>query len=179
MILAEIEAAVREMCDLEERGEYRPFLEADLSAFLFHLFLKNSFCDLGRVHLDTRVIGAQNDNTFFDIVIGEVQPRHDGRPAISPETIIEIKMFPCGFTDQEHRVHFEHILNNDLRKLGSFTAQTATTIEFIFDHVDYLSGIYSGKIRESVIVKKRDSIAPATKLVFARKIAGNWRTSVK
>jgi len=182
MMLETIRGLVNEMCDLEKSGEYTPILEADVAGFLYHLMLARGVCTLKRVHLDTRVIGASDMR--FDLVIGDVRPEEDGRPAVYPEIVIEIKVFPKGFNSPQHRVHFEHIINDDsrknsdLRKLGSLPAEVSR-VEFIFDQADYLSGKYSDKNRTAVIMDKRDEVSPRVQLLFARKIAGDWQILVK
>ncbi|MGC8576285.1 MAG: hypothetical protein ACP5L3_07190 [Caldisericum sp.] len=147
-----------------------------MSGFLYHLIIVRDLCPLNRIHLDTRIIGAQNNNDRFDLVIGDVQQREDGRPAVLPEAIIEIKMFPQGFTNQEHHVHFENILNVDLKKLGPL--QNIMRVEFIYDEVNYLGGQYNEENRRDVIVETRDHGAQGVYLVFARRVNGNWRVSV-
>lgn len=179
MTIEDIKKLVKEMCNLRAQGKYVPILEADLSALLFHLILSRHKAALHRVHLDTRVIGAHNNNDRFDLVIGDMCQRKDKRPAVSPEVIIEIKMFPIGFRDQQHRVHFEHILNDDFRKLGTLQMKTAMKVEFIFDEVNYLGGIYHRENRKGVIVSVRKSTDTRIKIVFARKEAGKWDVTVE
>lgn len=87
-------------------------------------------------------------------------------------------MFPNGFTDQQHRVRFEHILKDDLRKLGSLNRKIIR-VELIFDEVNYLNGQYHGQNRRDVIVATRDQEAQGVNLVFARKINGDWEVSVR
>jgi hypothetical protein len=174
-----VKALVKEMCQLNEHGEYAPILEADLVGFLYHLILRDSLCSPGKIHLDTRIIGSENDNYKFDIVVGEVRRRDDGRPAISPEAIIEVKVFPEGFTDQQHRRRFEHILDNDLRKLGSLRMRPLFRVEFVFDQVDYLAGTYASTNREQVVVGRRNEIAAGVTILFARRTAGSWQVLSK
>lgn len=188
MRIGEIKNLIKEMCNLIGEGKYVPILEADLSGFLYHSIVVKGLCPLSRIHLDTRVIGARNNNQRFDLVIGGVVERQDGRPAISPEAIIEIKMFPIGFQNQQHRRHFKQILERDLPKLRSLQTQAAKRVEFIFDEVNYLGGKYNGQFKdgkykgqtkESIIVAERGKVARGGDIVFARKINENWHVSVK
>lgn len=188
MTIEYIKKLAKEMCDLRRQGKFVPILEADLSGLLFHLMATKRKLPLPTVHLDTRVIGAGNNNQRFDLVIGEVVERQGGSPAVCPQGIIEIKMFPEGFTAQEHSVHFKDILERDLPKFSSLQTQAAMKVEFIFDEVDYLSrkyrgqirdGKYKGKTKESVIVAERNKVARGVNIVFARKINRKWDVWVK
>jgi len=177
MTIGEIENLIRYMCDLRRSSGYIPILEADVSGLLYHLIVVKNLCPLHRIHLDARITGAQNKNKRFDLVIGDVDQAEDGRPAVSPEAIIEIKLFPNGFTSEQHRVHFEHILKGDLRKLGAI--RNIPRVEFIFDEVNYLDGQYRGVNRRDVIIATRDQEAQGVYLIFARKVNGDWDVSVR
>ena len=124
---------------------YEPLLEADVSAWLFHLFLTSSELDPAEVHIDTRVCNADGR---FDVAIGPLKIRVNGRPCVEAHSVIEVKIFPrIGFTDQQHRVHYEHILNDDLRKLGTLKPDIGFYSALIFDGRRYLEGSYKGKNR--------------------------------
>lgn len=170
--IANIEDLVKNMCDLAKEGSYAPILEADVAGFLYHLMIKQGICPINKIHLDTRIIGSQDNNERFDLVIGNIEQQNDKRPAISPEAVIEIKMFPNGFTSQAHRIHFDHILKDDLRKLGNISNTQSETVEFIFDEFNYLGGNYDGQNRKEVIINTRNKISPKTYLIFAIKIKG-------
>ena len=94
---------------------YEMLLEADVCGWLFHLLLTQTEVNPEQIHLDTRVFNADGR---FDIAIGSLHTGPNGRPCIQPQLIVEVKIFPrIGFTDQQHRVHYEHVLNDDLPKL--------------------------------------------------------------
>jgi hypothetical protein len=175
----QIQDLVREMCRCTRSGEYAPLLEADISGFLYHLILRRGLCAPRTIHLDTRIIGSENRNDRFDVVVGNVQQHEDGRPAAYPDAVIEIKMFPEEFTDQQHRVHLKHILDDDLTKLGSLQLKTAMRVELVFDQVDYLGGNYAGRKREEVIVTKRNEVAEGVLLLMARSIRGEWQVYLR
>ena len=174
----QLKTLVEEMCESENRAVYCPILEADLSGFLYHLILSKGICSPARIHLDTRVVESTSKNNRFDVVIGELARRQDDRPAVSPEVVIEIKMFPYGFTDQQHRVHFEHVLNDDLRKLASVKGENLARIEFLFDQVDYLDGTYSGRLRRDVLLARRAETAAGVNFLLAQRKAENWEVVV-
>lgn len=106
---------------------------------------------------------SKNKNEKFDIVIDKVRRRNeDNKRIIEPQVIIEVKVFPIDFTDQQHRVHFKHVINDDLRKLSEVKCDNK--FELLFDERGYLEGKYSGNKRIEVINKDRDEKTPETKI---------------
>ena len=106
---------------------------------------------------------SKNKNEKFDIVIGKVRRRNeDNERIIEPQVIIEVKVFPIDFTDQQHRVHFKHVINDDLRKLSEVKCDNK--FELLFDERGYLKGKYYGNKRIEVINKDRDEKTPETKI---------------
>lgn len=151
---------------------YEPLLEADVSAWLFHLFVTSSELDPTKVHLDTRVYNADGR---FDIAVGPLKIGVSGRPCVEAHSIIEVKIFPrIGFTDQQHRVHYEHILNDDLRKLGTLKLGIGFYSTLIFDGRRYLEGSYKGKNRREYLISRRDEIAPSAHIFIIRPEGSNW-----
>ena len=88
--------------------------------------------------------------------------------SVKAVALVEIKTFPIGFTDQQHRVHFEHVINDDLKKLGSVQTE-AQKIELLFDDVGYLQGMHNSQKRLNVIVKERSKQAPKAHLLVAQR----------
>ncbi len=151
---------------------YEPLLEADISGWLFHLFLTSSELDSTEVHLDTRVCNADGR---FDIAIGPMNIGASERPCVKAHSVIEVKIFPrIGFTDQQHRVHYEHILNDDLRKLGTLKPSTGFYSALIFDGRRYLEGSYKGKNRRKYLINRRDQIAPSAHIFIIHPEGSSW-----
>jgi len=73
MTINEIESLIGYMCGLRRSASYIPILEADVSGLLYHLIIVKGLCPLHRIHLDTRITGAQNKNKRPDLVIGDVE----------------------------------------------------------------------------------------------------------
>jgi hypothetical protein len=140
------------LCWQYNAGEFVPLLEADIAGYLYHILLTQKLIGLEHIHLDSRAMGAER-NQKFDIILAPIEIREDGRPAVKAQVVIEIKSFPRGFTDQQHRVHLEHVLNDDLPKLSR--VPSALKVEVLFDEVSYLKGLYQGMRRVEVIVEKR------------------------
>jgi len=150
---------------------YEPLLEADVSGWLFHLFLISPELNHTEVHLDTRVYDTDGR---FDIAIGPLKIGSKGRPCVEAHSVIELKVFPrVGFTDQQHRVHFEHILNDDLRKLGGLK-QVNFISAVIYDGRNYLDGNYKGISRREYLINRRDQIASLAHIFIIRPEGGEW-----
>ena len=150
-------------------GIFVPILEADVVGYLYHLWILR-FGSASRVHLDTRV--CVNPNKKFDFVIGEVD-YHGKRPCIGkPEFVIEVKSFPSGFTDQQHRVHYFHIIENDIPKLANMKEPSNNRYILLFDEDDYLKGFdtASKTSRISWIMQVRDELDSRIKIVHVKKI---------
>ena len=166
------------MCGMHVQGQFTPILEADICGFLYHLIIVNGLCTLDNIHLETRVQGSHSPNDKFDIAIGAINNPLSRRPVVIPDLVGESKMFPIGFDDQQHNVHFLHVLNDDLRKLGQLNYPGATKLEILYDERDYLRGKCRGVNRDKMIMDTRNTIAPGAHIIFARKIKNNWSVTV-
>lgn len=152
---------------------YEMLLEADVSGWLFHLLLTQPEVNKQQIHLDTRVCKADGR---FDVAIGPLQTIASGRPCINPQLVVEVKIFPrIGFTDQQHRVHYEHILNDDLPKLGRLDSAIELRAVLIVDGRGYLEGTYQGSNRREYLIKKRNEVASGVHVFIIRLIDGNWQ----
>lgn len=152
---------------------YEMILEADVCGWLFHLLLTQPEINPQQIHLDTRVC---NSDGHFDIAIGPLQTTVVERPCIQPELVIEVKIFPrIGFDDQQHRVHYEHVLNDDLPKLGRLDSAIGLRAAFIVDGRGYLNGIYQGHNIREYLVNRRNEIAPGVHLLMMRLNEENWQ----
>jgi hypothetical protein len=147
MKINDIFIVCQKLCQCSNNKSWIPLLEADVVAQLYHVLLLDGYVSLGLIHLDTRVINAGNDK--IDIVLGPVTIRSSPKPFVIPTTSIEVKMFPKAMTAQQHRVHFEHVINDDLRKLAS--VESALKCEIIFDEANYFLGKYEGKNRLNLV----------------------------
>jgi hypothetical protein len=155
---------------------YELLLEADVVGWLFHLLLTQPTIDPKEIHLDTRVCNA-DPGKRFDVAAGALRPRLQGRPCVEPRLVVEVKIFPrIGFTDQQHRVHYEHVLHDDLPKLGSLGPSVECRASLLVDGRGYLDGTYQGRNRRDTVLGTRDEIAPGVHLFLLRhKTDRNWR----
>ena len=150
-------------------GNFVPILEADIVGYLYHLWISN-FGSASRVHIDTRVCASPDRR--FDFVIGEVNYHHK-RPCVGePELVIEVKSFPFGFTDQQHRVHYRHVIEDDIPKLANMKEPTDNRYILLFDEDDYLKRFdtASKTSRISRIMQVRDELDSRIKIVHVKKI---------
>lgn len=158
----DLEFLARHLVDGVQAGHCSPILEADLAGMLFHLFISFVLCYPADIHLDTRIHGQKSG--FYDIAIGDLITRNsDDRAFVAPSTLLELKMFPMSFSDQDLRKHFEILLSNDLPKLARAQTSFDTPIlraEFIFDESGFLFGTYGGKNRLTRILNERDRLDP-------------------
>lgn len=122
-------------------GSFVPILEADVVGYLYHLWVSQHGM-LNKVHLETRLCVSHNPNEKFDFVIGEVE--YSGvRPCIKKlELVIEVKSYPIGFTDPQHRVHWSHVIEDDIPKLARIKEPLTNRYLLLFDEDDYLKGLY-------------------------------------
>lgn len=152
---------------------YEMLLEADVSGWLFHLLLTQPEVNKQQIHLDTRVCNADGR---FDIAIGPLQTIANRRPCINPRLVVEVKIFPrIGFTDQQHRVHYEHILNDDLPKLGRLDSTIELRAALIVDGRGYLGGTYQGYNRHEYLINRRNEGASKVHVFIIGLIDGNWQ----
>lgn len=152
---------------------YETLLEADVSGWLFHLFLMQSEVEPRELHLDTRVLNADGR---FDIAVGPLTTGANGRPCVEARMVAEVKLFPrIGFTDQQHRVHYEHILNDDLRKLGGLDPAVGLRVALIVDGRGYLGGTYQGYNRRDYLINRRNNIAPRVHICIIHAVGEDWQ----
>lgn len=152
---------------------YEMLLESDVCGWLFHLLITQPEVNPQHIHLDTRICNADGR---FDIAIGPIRTVGNKRPCIQPQLVVEIKIFPrIGFTDQQHRVHYEHVLNDDLRKLSGLNPAIELRASLILDGRGYLEGTYHGFNRRDYLINKRDQIAPGTHIFIVRLVDGIWQ----
>ena len=156
-------------CDYNSKA-FLPILEADVAAYLYHLWI-SKFGEAVSLHLDTRVY--QKPKSRYDFVVGKID--YDvGKPCITkPELVAELKAFPYGFTDQQHRVHYFHVINDDLPKLQFIRNPTDSRYEILFDEDDYLRGFDNNTqcSRLDRLVKRRNDLDPKIAIAYLRKSA--------
>ncbi len=161
-----------QLCNECNSKQYDFILEADASGWLFHLFLSDPTINPNQVHLDTRVAGAKGR---YDLAIGPITS-NAARPSISPQLVVEVKIFPTvGFTDQQHRVHYEHVLEDDLRKMGQLSSSIECRAEVLIDGYDYLSGQYSKQNRLQYLIGVRDKVAAGVHIFLITSNNGTWQ----
>lgn len=152
---------------------YEMLLEADVSGWLFHLLVTQPEINPQQIHLDTRIC---NVDGRFDVAIGPLRIGVNERPCIQPQLVVEIKIFPrIGFTSQQHRVHYEHILNDDFPKLGKLNSAIELRMALIVDGQGYLQGIYQGHNRQEYLIKKRNDITPRAHVFILYLTENNWQ----
>lgn len=151
---------------------YEVILEADVSGWLFYLLMMEVEVNPRELHLDTRVCAADGR---YDVAVGPLRTGADGRPCVQPQLVIEVKIFPrLGFTDQQHRVHYEHVLNDDLPKLGRLDPAVAVRAALVVDGRGYLKGTYHGQNRREHLLSVRNRVAPGAHVFMMRLADGGW-----
>lgn len=150
---------------------YLALLEADVSGWLFHLFLIDPTVKAD-VHLDTRVC---NSDGRFDLVVGELQFPETERPCISPQLVVEIKLFPkIGFTGSQNDRHYKEVLERDIPKLGKLKTAIECRATLIVDGCGYLEGPYQTRNRRKQLISHRDKVAPGVHIFIVRLHNDNW-----
>jgi hypothetical protein len=147
-----------------------PILEADVVAYMEHLWI-SQFGEAEKLHLDTRVY--QKLDSRFDFVLGQVDYSAGKTCITRPELVAELKAFPYGFSDQQHRVHYFHVIEDDLPKLQSLTNPGDSRCEILFDEDDYLQG-YDNAAQTSRIerlIKRRAELDARVRIALLRKTA--------
>jgi len=146
------------------KGEFTPILESDVVAYLYHLLISEGV-PASKIHVNSRVVGLKNKK--MDIVIGDI--REDGRRAIRPFMVMEVKAFFRDFEPQQCWRRFTNLIGkgkskSDLEKLRAVSCYLKFML--IVDEQDYLKGRYGDEVRRDVLRKKRDSLAPDVKLLI-------------
>ena len=170
-----IHTIINQLKDIWNQSNYQPLLEADVAGWLFHLFIttSDSIQALENLHLDTRVLNALNSK--FDVVVGKYSYPDNQRACLDPRIVIEIKLFPSeGFNDSQQNVHFLHIINDDLKKLGSLPNTIQCRCSLIVDAAKYLRGKHNRQMRSEVIKTRRNEIAQGVDIYFLKYENTNW-----
>lgn len=153
-------------------GGFEALLEADVSGWLFHFLLARPAITAGKLHLQSRVVGVEG---FIDVAHGQIDCDSQARPAVRPDLALELKLFPrIGFTSQQHRVHFEHVLHDDLQKLGQVKLPACVCAEVLVDGYGYLQGKYSGTNRLAVVTRTRNAVCPGSHILVVELSGGAW-----
>jgi len=146
------------------KGEFIPILESDVVAYLYHLLVSEGV-PASKIHVNSRVVGLRNKK--IDIVIGDIC--EDGRRAIQPFMMMEVKAFFRDFEPQQCWRRFTNLIGkgkskSDLEKLRAVSCYLKFML--IVDERDYLEGRYRDEVRRDVLRKRRDSLAPDVKLLI-------------
>ena len=155
-------------------GDFIPLLEADVVGYLYHI-LVSKLGSAAKIHIDTRI--CIDPNKKFDLVIGRVSSRVE-RPCIEkPELIIEVKFFSSGFTDQQCRIRYLHVIEDDIPKLTNVKEPLDNRYILLFDEENYLQGrdTISGVSRINRIVRVRDERDPRIKIIHVKKVMGGLK----
>jgi len=114
MEISKLTQAADGLCQDLDQGIFVPLLEADIAAYLYHRLVLAEV-PIPTIHLDTRIIGIPQFK--YDLVIGSVKLDSEAeRAAVNyPQLVVQIKLFPqWGFTHQQHRVHYRHVVEDDI-----------------------------------------------------------------
>jgi len=166
----DIRQILESMCRDYNAKMFAPILEADIAAYMYHLWIAQ-FGNAASLHLDTRIY--QKLDSKFDFVVGKLD-YNVGKPCITqPELVAEMKAFPYSFSDQQHRVHYFHVIEDDLPKLQSLKNPVDSRYEILFDEDDYLRGIdmNAKSSRIERLIKRRNEVDSKIILVHFKKTA--------
>ncbi|GHT58284.1 hypothetical protein FACS1894109_12250 [Spirochaetia bacterium] len=179
-----LDAILDELVKSWNDNEYQPLLEADVAGWLFHIMISaKDFYNSKKeeIHLETRV--TNQPQVKPDIVIGEVNQNPEGqRICIDPRVVIEIKLFPSkGFTNSQHFVHLEHVLEDDLPKLKLILEENRKCLcySLIIDGDSYLEkefkkGKYESTTTRWQIINERNNSNKNIVLYFIKFSGNRW-----
>lgn len=165
-----LKQVIENLCQDYDDKTFIPILESDVVAYLYHLWITR-FGEASNLHLDTRVY--EKLDSKFDFVVGKVD-YGAGRPCMTkPELVAELKAFPYGFSDQQHRVHYLHVIKDDLPKLHSLKIPVDSRYEILFDEDDYLQGFDSNTQSPRIdrLIKRRNELDTKITILYLRKTA--------
>jgi len=158
-------------------GDFIPLLEADVVGYLYHL-LVSKIGNAAKIHIDTRI--CIDPNKKFDLVIGRVSPYVE-RPCIEkPGLIIEVKFFSSGFTDQQCRIRYLHVIKDDIPKLTNIKEPLDNRYILLFDENNYLKE-FDTKSRTSIIsqiMRVRNRLDPRIKIIYVKKVGNGLKWSI-
>lgn len=132
-----------------------PILESDVVGYLYYLWISQGGLP-DKIHLETRVCASPNQK--FDFVVGIINDNEE-KPCIKePELVIEVKAFPIGMRGPQHRVHWKHVVEDDIPKLASLRRPVKDRYLLLFDEANYLKGLYRARnmSKMNYIKKVRD-----------------------
>jgi hypothetical protein len=166
-----LQKATQQLKDEWQALGYEILMEADVVGWLFHFLVTQPEVQQ-EVHLDTRVCNAKGR---FDLAIGPIKTRAN-KPCIQPKCVIEVKIFPrIGVTEQQHRVHYKHILDDDLLKLSELDPTIEFCAMLMVDGRGYLEGTYQDNNRKEYLIRRRNQIAPRVHVFIIRLVDGSWQ----
>lgn len=157
------------------KGLFEPLLESDVAGYLYHLWIL-LLGNAREVHLDTRIERSVNKNEKFDLVLGTVK----NNLRVDPRLILEIKCFPLGFKSSQNRVHYKHVLDDDVPKLAKIPKPISLRFVVLFDEANYLKKSLSenGSSKLSNIIRLRDLKDEKIKVIYIENKNGiiDWET---
>ncbi|MEM3713988.1 MAG: hypothetical protein QXF82_03460 [Nitrososphaeria archaeon] len=162
-----IKELLKKLFEDYENNKFSPILEADIVGYLYHLCI-SKIGDAKNIHLDTRICELADKK--FDFVLGEVS-NHGYRPCVKPKLVIEVKSFPIGCSDQQHRVHYYHVIDDDIPKIAKLKEPLNNRYILLFDEDNYLKGFdrKSKSARIDRIIKTRNDTDPKIKVIYVKK----------
>jgi hypothetical protein len=140
----QFEKCMTEMCEAGASRRFAPLLEADVAGYMYFLYASCTGGDASRLHVDTRLYRAP-ENDKFDFVVGRVlvpEELQAGmicvleskgnerdlkvissksflaqlRPLIYADLVVEFKLFAPGFTPQQNHKHLQEA-HRDIARL--------------------------------------------------------------
>jgi len=147
--------------------KFIPVLEADVVGYLHYLWI-SKMGGASKVHLNTRICGFEDSR--FDFVVGDVN-FHAEKPCIKPELVIEVKSFPIGFTNQQRRKRYLHVIEDDIPKIGKLKEPSDNRYILLFDENSYLRGFdrKSKSTRIDRIITTRNIIDSRIKIIWVNR----------
>lgn len=139
---------------------------------MYHLWA-TQIGGVGNLHLDTRICAKLDSR--FDFVVGDVS-YHAKRPCIEkPELVVEVKAFVLGFTGPQYKVHYYHVIEDDLPKLQALKEPVDSRYLLLFDEDDYLKGFDTAthSSRLDRVIHLRDELDPKIRIAHLKNIEGS------
>lgn len=162
--ISRLATAVRQLAHDFDQGAFVPLLEADVDGYLLHILLEQRAYPASELHQNARVSGLSERR--YDLVAGrtDFHPASEKRAATAdPQLVVQGKLFPrWGFTAQQHNVHLDHVMKDDIPTLGEVhrrwpdAAACALLVDLYFtpNLRGYLSGKRGGRRRIDALAEQ-------------------------
>lgn len=160
-----LEDAIKWMAGEEAERRFKPVLEADLVAFLYHCLLLRKAEPLTAIHVQARVLGSESDKQKFDLVIGDVLRRAgDTRLAAAPELVLEVKILGTDFNASQVRNRLRGA-KKDLLRLHHLAERKRCRVAILVWNQPRREGIRSARELQRMR-DYRDRMAPGVRILW-------------